>query len=281
MLTFAKGTDHKEITRIKKKKSKKATPVYWSPIIRDEDKNSIDNLDYFFKNDDFRDRFELNEDECQAIKHGLEQNCPCGKYQKKYFKCKRYINDSLTTEMDLTGTDQTFDFKFAPGGTTYGWSHFCCGSSGAGKTHWVTNLIKNNLDGPEKDRRHFIYISNEFEIDETLKPLKHSKYRDRFIGIDISEDTIAESQLEPLEFFKQHVKTFVDGAPRGTIVIADDCPDSHPMVAEAMRNLIIKLQRVGRHKGVGLIFLLHKLSSGLWSSQAYSSCQNIIVFPLR
>ena len=279
MLTFEKGNEHVEISKIKQSKNKKLTPVYWSPVIRPELRNSIDDLSYYFKNEDFRDRFELSHKQADEIQHAMENDCVCESHQQKHFKCKRFIHDSLNTEMDLSGTNQEFTFKFPPGGDTYGWSHFVCGSSGAGKTHFVMELIKDNLDGPKKDRRHFIYVSNEFNIDRTLTPLKVDKYKEYFTGIDISENTIRESEMEPLDFFENEVKIRIDTAPRGTIVVCDDCPDSHPLVAEAMRNLIIKLQRVGRHSGIGLIFLLHKLSSGLWSSQAYSSCKNIIVFP--
>jgi hypothetical protein len=91
--------------------------------------------------------------------------------------------------------------------------------------------------------------------------------------------SLTESGKSPQDFFTTEVKVQIDAAPRGTICVCDDCPDAHPVVAELMRSMIIKLQRVGRHSGIGLMFLLHKLSSGLWSSQAYSSCRYIVVFP--
>jgi hypothetical protein len=279
MLTFQDGTEHVEISRIKHGKYKKTTPVYWSPIIKPELRNSIDDLNYYFGDENFRDRFELSGGQSMAIKESLENDCVCEKFQQKHFKCKRFIHESLNTEMDLSGTNQTFDFRFPPNGDSYGWSTFVCGNSGAGKTRWVADQIEKNLNGPKKDRRHFIYISNELHIDKTLEPLKRDKYRDRFQGIDISEQSLKESGKSPHDFFLTAVKVHIDAAPRGSIVIADDAPDAHPTVAELMRNIIIRLQRVGRHSGVGLIFLLHKLSSGLWSSQAYSSARYIVVFP--
>ena len=279
MLTFVDGKEHTVISDIKQKNSRKTTPLYWSPVIQPDLRNSIDDLGYYFGNEDFRDRFELSGHQATEIKTALESDCVCEKFQQKHFKCKRFIHDSLNTEMDLSGTDQLFDFRFAPGGESYGWSTFVCGSSGAGKTHWVVEMILKNLNGPKKDRRHFIYISNEFEIDKTLAPLKKDKFRELFQGVDISEHSMSDSDLSPDEFFQTEVKVRIDAAPRGTIVIADDAPDAHPIVADLMRNVIIRLQRVGRHSGVGLIFLLHKLSSGIWSSQAYSSCRFIVVFP--
>ena len=279
MLTFQDGKEHVEISRIKHGKYKKTTPVYWSPIIKPELRNSIDDLNYYFSNENFRDRFELSGQQSHEIKDALENDCVCEKHQNKHFKCKRFIHESLNTEMDLSGTNDTFDFRFPPGGDTYGWSTFVCGSSGAGKSRWCCDLIEKNILGPKKDRRNFIYISNEFHIDKTLAPLKKDKYRDNFQGIDISEMSLTESGKSPQDFFTTEVKVQIDAAPRGTICVCDDCPDAHPVVAELMRSMIIKLQRVGRHSGIGLMFLLHKLSSGLWSSQAYSSCRYIVVFP--
>jgi len=279
MLTFEPGVDHVEITKIKQAKNKKLVPLFWSPVIREDMRNSIDDLGYYFDNPNFKDRFELSHAQAQSIKEALSNDSVCEKNQQKHFRCKRFIHNSLNTEMDLSGTNQEFTFMFPEGGESYGWSHFVCGSSGSGKTHFVTQMIKNNLDGQKRNRRHFVYISNEYNIDKTLEPLKKQKYEEYFTGVDISEDTIRESQHTPDEFFQQEIQLRIDVSPRGSIIIADDCPDSHPHVAEAMRNLIVRLQRVGRHKGVGLFFLLHKLSSGLWSSQAYSSARNIIVFP--
>jgi hypothetical protein len=279
MLTFEPGDDHVEISQIRQGENKKLTPVYWSPVIRDDMRNSIDDLGYYFNNNGFRDRFELSNQQASAIQEAMEQNCVCEKYQQKHFKCKRFIQESLDREMDLSGTDQEFTFKLPPGGDTYGFSHFCCGNSGAGKTHFCSRLCQTNMDGPKKDRRHFLYISNEYNIDKTLAPLKADRYRDLFTGVDISEGTIRDSQYDPQAFFDNEIQLRVDTAPRGTMCIVDDAPDAHPIVADNIRRLITKLQRVGRHTGVGLIFLLHKLSSGLWSTQAYSSCKNIIVFP--
>jgi len=279
MLTFENGNEHVEISKIKQAKNKKQTPVYWSPVIREDMRNSIDDLGYYFKNEDFRDRFQLSQQQADSIQEAMIQGTICERFQQKHFKCKKFIHDSLNTEMDLSNTEQEFVFSFPPGSDSYAFAHFCCGSSGAGKTRFCVDLLKANMDGPAKDRRNFIYVSNEFNIDRTLEPLKANKYKDYFTGVDISENTIRDSQHDPQAFFENEVKLRIDTAPKGTVVVCDDCPDSHPVVADAMRKLIIKLQRVGRHTGVGLIFLLHKLSAGLWSSQAYSSAQNLIVFP--
>jgi hypothetical protein len=278
MLTFQNGSEFSEVCKLKEKGARKMTPVMWSPVIKEELRNSIDSLDHFFKNDYFRDRFELNNDECCQIQHALERNCVCEKYQRKFFKCKKYIYQCLREEMDLTGSESEFVFGFPPGSDTYAYSTFVCGNSSAGKSYWVKTLVEANLKGKKADRRKFVYISNELTIDKTIQPLLAEKYHENVVGIDISEEAIEESELTPTEYFMKKVKSRVERAAP-CVVIADDAQDSMPELAEHMRRYLTKLQRCGRHKQISVIFLLHKLNSGLWSSTAKSSCRYIVLFP--
>ena len=260
---------------------KKKTPVYWHPVKNLELRNSVDDLNHFFANEDFRDRFMLNKEEADDIKRCLSNEEVCDKYQGKFFKVKRFIQESLLNEMNIADTKQKFIVDFPKGGDTYGWCTFVCGGSGSGKTHWVVDRILRNLNGPKQDRRTFIYCSAELELDKTLVPVRdNKKFRDNFIGVDISEQAVkAAYETSPQEFFENRVQMVVDTAPAGSILVADDAQDSHPVIAEKMRKLIVRVQRVGRHRKLGLMFLLHKLKSGSWSSQAYSSCRHIVVFP--
>lgn len=280
MLTLSNHPDNIEILNIRPKKGKEITPVFWHPILNKQLRNSVESLEYFFNNELFRDRFELSKQEANDIQESLNKDCVCLKSQKKYFQCKKHIIDSLYQEMDLSDTPKRFSTSFPKGGDTYGWCCFVCGGSGSGKTHWVVDRIEQNLKGPKKDRRHFIYCSAELSLDKTLAPVRdNDKYKDWFHGVDISEEAIKESELTPEEYYDQHIQMKVDTAPPGTILCCDDYRDSVPEVAERMRRLIDRIQRVGRHRKLGLIFILHKLKSGLWSSQAYSSCKFVVVFP--
>ena len=284
MLTLTKHSDNRTILSMMpdgKKGKHKGTDVYWHPVKNLELRNSIDDLDHFFADEDFRDRFQLNRHEAESIKHCLANDEVCSEYQNKFFKIKRFIQDSLLTEMDIADTDQSFVVDFPKGGDTYGWCTFVCGGSGSGKTYWCVQRILRNLTGPKKDRRVFIYCSAELELDDTLAPIRdNKKFKDNFVGIDISEDAINNSHEEsPQQYFENRVQLMVDTAPDGAILVCDDAMDSHPVVAELMRKLIIRVQRVGRHRKLGLMFILHKLKSGSWSSQAYSSCKYIVTFP--
>ena len=280
MLTLTENPENILLMKMKAEKGKESTPVYWHPTIKPELRNSVESLDHFFKNDTFRDRFELSGPEASEIQASLERDEVCCSYQKKFFKCKRFISDSLYQEMDIESDNKKFVLDFPPGGETYGWCTFCCGGSGSGKSHWCISRIERNLKGPKKDRRTFMYCSAELSLDKTLAPVRdNEKYKDNFVGIDISEDAIKESGLTPSEYYEQKIQIRVDTAPPGTILLCDDYRDSVPEVAERMRRLIDRIQRVGRHRKLGLIFILHKLKSGMWSSTAYSSCKYIVVFP--
>ena len=88
MLTLKPHKLNKVVCHIRKGKSKKLTPVYYHPVINESLRNSVDSLDYFFKDGMFRDKFELNIPESTDIKCCLEKGTVSEKYQKKYFKCK-------------------------------------------------------------------------------------------------------------------------------------------------------------------------------------------------
>ena len=280
MLTLTKHPENVEIIQMRPEKGKDSNPVYWHPIIRTELRNSMESLDYFFKNGDFRDRYELSEEEASEIQHALSEDRVCSQYQKKYFKCKNHITNSLFQEMDISDDSKRFTIDFPKGGDSYGWCCCVCGGSGSGKTHWVVDRIERNLKGPKKERRNFIYCSAELTLDKTLGKVRdNEKFKDWFHGVDISEEAIKDSELSPEEYYDQNIQMKVDTAPPGTILCCDDYRDSVPEVAERMRRLIDRVQRVGRHRKLGLIFILHKLKSGLWSSQAYSSCKYVVVFP--
>ncbi len=280
MLTLTEHPENVHILSMKPDKGRDEQKIWWHPTQSKELRNSMESLDPFFKSETFRDRFELSEQEASEIQSALNKDTVCCKHQKKFFHCKRFITDCLFQEMNIEDDSKRFVIDFPPGSDTYGWANFVCGGSGSGKTHWVVDRILRNLKGPKKNRRSFIYCSAELSLDRTLAPVRdNDKFKDYFVGVDISEDAIKESNLTPEEYFEQRVQMRVDTARDGTILIADDYLDSTAACADKMRKMIDRVQRVGRHRKLGLIFILHKLKSGVWSSQAYSSCKYITVFP--
>ena len=285
MLTLSPDPENILIAEIRTGKRKNLQPVWWHPIIKKELMNSVEDLAYFFSDEDFTDRFELTQDQAENIKHNLINNTVCCDNQIKHFKCKRFITEALYSEIDISDQqNENLEVNFPPfdgDKATYSWCYFVCGGSGSGKTRWCCDRILANLDGPKKDRRKFIYFSAELDMDKTLAPLRdNEKYRDWFTGVDISDKTVTDSQYSTAEeFFNAEVKMRIETAEPGTCVVADDAQDGALGLQEPMRKMIIRLQRVGRHSRVGLMFLLHKIKSGLWTSQAMSSCRYIVLFP--
>ena len=55
------------IAEIRHGKNKKLEPVFWHPTVQPEMRNAVESTDYFFKNEDFQDRFELSQDQASNI----------------------------------------------------------------------------------------------------------------------------------------------------------------------------------------------------------------------
>ena len=131
MLTLTPHKENIQIAEIRTGKNKKLQPVFWHPTIQKELMNGIDDLGYFFGNEDFTDRFQLSQDQATSIKTHLTNNTVCSQNQIKHFQCKRFITESLHSEMDISDQkNQTFEVNFPPfNGTepTYSWCYFVWG----------------------------------------------------------------------------------------------------------------------------------------------------------
>ena len=232
-----------------------------------------------FNTEEFRDRFHLSKQQADLIIHSLQTDVtPEGGLQQKFFKVKKYIENSLYNEMDLRGSKQEIVLDFPPGSDTWGENAMCCGASSSGKTYLVVQKFLRNLEGPEKDRRQFVIISNEWEKDKTLSLLKKEKYRKYLTGIDVSERSLEMSQhATAQEYFDKEVKPHIEYAEKGTVIFCDDPVDS--CVHLQLRKTINRMLRTSRHDAVSLIFVLHSIRSGIWSAQASSSCKYFILFP--
>ena len=276
MLTLKKHPDNIELCTLKK--GKKKIPVYWHPVKNKDLRLAVTNV-HGFDNEMFRDRFQLSEAQSQDIlDHMHAGTTPEGSLQKPFFKVKRYISDNLYNEMNLSGSSQELVIPFPEGSQTWGEHAIFCGASSSGKTYEAIRRILENLNGPEKDRRRFTIISNEWNQDKTLEPLKSETYRNWVHGIDVSETSLSNSEHDtPKQFFEQEVLPYVENASPGQIFFVDDpldcaCPTE-------MRRFINRGIRTFRHQNVGIQFVLHSIRSGIWSSTASSNCKYFVVFP--
>ena len=278
MLTLKKHPDNVELCLLKT--GKKKVPIYWHPVRNPELRNAVSDVKGF-DSEAFRDRFGLSPGQSNEILDHLNSSTtPEGPLQKVFFKIKRFIEDRLYSEMNLGKSNQELVLPYPPGNDTWGELMLCCGASSSGKSHYLFQRVKDNLDGPEKNRRRFTIISNEYNKDKTIDKLglRSEKYRNNIHGIDVSESSLENSPHDTgQQFYDKEVKPFIDEARPGQILIFDDSQDACCNVQ--LRHIINRLQRCARHDGVGLAFILHCIRSGIWSSQASSSCKYFVLFP--
>ena len=79
------------------------------------------------------------------------------------------------------------------------------------------------------------------------------------------------------EFFKNKVKNVIEQLEPGSVVIMDDPMDS--AIAKQLRPYIATLLRTARHDAIGLMYIVHSIRSGSWSSQAHNSVKYFVLFP--
>jgi hypothetical protein len=276
MLTLKKHKENVEICKMRM--GRKRIPVYWNPIRDPALRLAVTDINSF-NSEEFRDEFRLSANQASEILGHLKKNTtPEGGLQTKHFKVKKFIENSLYTQMNLNGSNQELEVDFPAGCMSWGELSLVCGASSSGKTFHAVEKILRNLNGPMKDRRRFVVISNEWSKDKTLNLLKQEKHREHVTGVDISEHAFENStHSTPEEFFDKEVRGLLDYAEAGTVFLIDDAQDS--CCAPILRRRINRMLRTSRHDNVGLIFVLHSIRSGLWSSQASSSCKWFVLFP--
>ena len=182
-----------------------------------------------FNTPKFRDRFNVSHSQAEVIiKHLDDETAPEGGLQSKFFKAKKYVINSLYTEMDTSGTKQRIVVDF-PEKKEYAYSMLVCAGSGSGKTWFLKEMVLRNLKGKLGHMRSFLWISNEYGIDKTIEELKKVKYINFFEGVDISDEAYDKSDLgSPQAFFEAEVAPKIDNLPEGSVVIIDD--DGFPPV---------------------------------------------------
>ena len=232
----------------------------------------------YLDSDEFRERYNLSRGEAKLLKTSLHSDIvPESKLKAKFYEVRRDLNQRLYNEIDLRGTNKEIHWKFPQDPKQWGTTSLIIGSSGVGKTHLVRSWLEEALK--RKKKRKFIYVSPEFEVDETLKKLRNNKrWKNYFKGIDVSDKAFKEAEQGSSEdWWDQVIFPILNNAEEGTTIVLDDAPDA--VVYKQLQKFLIKYLRTGRHRKVAVVSLQHNVRGGKWTSQSFSSVKTVVLFP--
>ena len=232
----------------------------------------------YLDSDEFRERYDLSRRESAELKTALRQDkVPEGSLKKEFYRVRRDLNQRLFSEIDLRGTDFEIVWKFPDKVNEWPGSSIVIGSSNSGKTFLQVSHIEEALR--RRKKRTFVYVSPELSIDTTLrKILNQKRWSKYFKGIDVSEDAFKESELGNVDqWWSEEILPLLEKQPPGTMFILDDAPSS--IVHRQLQRLLVKKLKTGRHRKWGVTSLQHNIRNGKWTTQAFSSVKNVILFP--
>ena len=201
--------------------------------------------------------------------------------RSEYWELHKKYESALRTEMYLGDQDDLyFEHNLPRNKATWSGTFLLVGNSGAGKTHWVVQLMLRYMRATKPhSRRTLLYVSPEWSIDRTLKPLKDRRFAFNVIGIDVSEQAVRASSMDAAAYFKTSVEAIVEKHGDHAIIIYDDFMDAAPGMEQLLRKLYIRGLRTARHKVTSVVSLVHSYASGKNTSQAIQSVKFAVMFP--
>ena len=155
------------------------------------------------------------------------------------------------------------------------------GSSGAGKTYFLVDMIERYLRSVSSGAaiRPIIWLSPEEKIDKTLAPLKKPRWSSYYHGIDISEKAVRDSKQGAEEYFSQHVSSVIDKHGENALIAFDDFLDAAPGMYPLLERLYNSNLRVARHMNSGIFSLQHTYAGHRATSQSLQSNRYVVFFP--
>jgi len=229
----------------------------------------------YLDSDDFRETYLLSRKDSKLMKRAIQSDTvPEGHLSKKFYMI---LNSRLYNTIDLRGTPHEIHWEYPHNVNAWGTTTLTIGSSGVGKTHLVASWIEAALK--RKKKRKFYYVSPEVMQDSTLKKLRNSlRWRKYFIPVDVSDEAFKEIGVGSAQsFWDEKIFPVLDEAEEGSVIVLDDSPDAS--VHRQLQKFMIKYLRTGRHKKVAVVSIQHNIRGSRWTSQAFSSVKNIILFP--
>ena len=201
--------------------------------------------------------------------------------RSEYWELHKVYERSLRTEMYLGDQeDLYFEHNLPRSKDKWAGTFLLVGNSGAGKTYWMVQLFLRYMRAVKPyNRRTLIYISPEWEIDKTLKPLKDKRFALNVIGIDVSEKAVRASGMDVTSYYKTKVEDVFEKHGEKAIIVFDDFMDSATGLELLLRRLYIRGLRTARHKITSVVSLVHSYASGKNTSQAIQSVKFAVFFP--
>jgi len=202
-------------------------------------------------------------------------------HRHEYWEVKKVFERALRREMYLGDTpDLYFELNLPRDKSTWGGTFTCIGNSGAGKTRWVVDLVMRYLRATKPHaRRTVIWISPEWEIDKTIKPLKDKRFAFNVIGIDISEQELRKTGMDAISFYKTKVDDIIESHGEKALIVMDDFPDGAKALVPLLRKAYNTMLRTARHRVTSVISLQHTYAGNKNTSQALQSNKFIVFFP--
>jgi len=199
----------------------------------------------------------------------------------EYWELHKVYERALRNEMYLGDQDDLyFEHNLNRKRDQWCGTFLLVGNSGAGKSYWMVQLFLRYFRAVKSfQRRTIIYISPEWEIDKTLKPLKEKRYAMNVIGVDVSEKAVRESSLGVDQYFKTKVVDVFEKHGEKAIIVFDDFMDAASGMETLLRKLYVRGLRTARHKVTSVISLVHSYASGKNTSQALQSVKFACFFP--
>ena len=197
-------------------------------------------------------------------------------HRSEYWEIKKKFENALINEVYLGDQDDLhFQHNLPRDKSTWGGTFTCIGNSGAGKTYWVVQLLMRYLRATKPhSRRTIIWLSPEYSLDKSLKPLKAKSFAFNVIGIDVSQQELKKTGMDATSFFKTKIEDVIEQHGDHAIIVLDDFMD-----APLLRHMYNNLLRTARHKVTSVVSLVHSYASGRFTSTAIQSNKFLVFFP--
>ena len=202
-------------------------------------------------------------------------------HRSEYWELKKVYERALRREMYIGDqTELYFELNLPRDKSTWGGTFTLVGNSGAGKTRWVVDLCLRYLRATKPHaRRTIIWVSPEWEIDKTIKPLKDKRLAFNVIGIDVSEQELRKTGMDSASFYKTKIDDLIEKHGEHALIVLDDFMDAAQSLVPFLRRAYNTMLRTARHRVTSVISLVHSYASGKATSQALQSNKFVVFFP--